>query len=53
MYEHQLGVVNKKDGVDDVVAFLKTLTGEIPKILEDKSKTGELTLTPINKKGVN
>lgn len=36
MREHQLGIVNEDSSVDDLVAFLKTLTGESPKILGEK-----------------
>ena len=52
MYEHQLGVPNKKKGVEDVEAFLKTLTGEAPKILQEKVKGENLTFDSANIKGV-
>ena len=35
MREHQLGILDEDESIDDIVAFLKTLTGEQPKILND------------------
>ena len=31
----QLGIIPNKENTDDIEAFLKTLTGQSPKILED------------------
>ena len=36
MREHQLGILDESNEVEDIEMFLKTLTGEIPKILQEK-----------------
>jgi len=38
MREHQLGITKKGKDVDEIVAFLKTLTGEMPSILKKSSQ---------------
>ncbi|MDQ7045271.1 MAG: cytochrome-c peroxidase [Sulfurimonas sp.] len=38
MREHQLGILEEDKSIDDIVAFLKTLTGESPKILSGTSE---------------
>lgn len=52
MYEYQLGVPNKSKGVADVEAFLRTLTGEAPKILQKKAKAEDLQFNSAHTKGV-
>nr|WP_321267474.1 cytochrome c peroxidase [uncultured Sulfurimonas sp.] len=36
MAKHNLGINMKEDEVDKIITFLKTLDGDLPKILEDK-----------------
>ena len=35
MREHQLGLLDKSDEVEDIEMFLKTLTGEVPEIIKE------------------
>ncbi|EHP29819.1 cytochrome c551 peroxidase [Sulfurimonas gotlandica GD1] len=38
MREHQLGLESDKENLDDIEAFLRTLTGEMPSILNEKKQ---------------
>jgi cytochrome c peroxidase len=38
MAYHNLGIIPTKEEIDDIVAFLKTLTGKKPKILENSNE---------------